>query len=545
MIAREHKDKMNLKVCMFVYNNFTHDTRVLKEAKALTEAGYEVTVIALLDQIDIPYENQNGIKIIRVVKDPINFRLLRWMKEFDFSQFFETLNKTKKNNKKLGLKQKIRKIISNFRQDFNYIEEIGIKNYYGKKLQGSSFQFKSIFFSIIIIIIYILYRVITLIDYWFIPKILSVRGFKQLLQSKTYSFNKSFKQKYKKIINNIQKWFKVFWYRYLYITVRNFLSSFHRPLCFLDYHYRSLTVVDQHRADIYHAHDLNVLGAAYHCARKYGGKIVYDSHEFYVERNRGYKLNPLRKFALMQFEKILIRRSNAVITVSESIAEELAKRYQVSVPTVILNVPISPKQVIIKSEKSIRVALEIQPEYKILLYTGGIAFNRGLDKIIKSLQFLPQCYFVMMGKGPEKYINQLKEIALENGVDSRVCTFGPVPSGEVTTYAASADLGIAAIENVCLSYYYCAPNKIFEYLSANLPIIASDFPEMSRIINQHEIGGTFDPTQPQDIARAAQDVFNNPEKMEKMRENTKTAAQFYNWEVESKKFLSLYETLSS
>jgi hypothetical protein len=64
MIAREHKDKMNLKVCMFVYNNFTHDTRVLKEAKALTEAGYEVTVIALLDQIDIPYENQNGIKFL-------------------------------------------------------------------------------------------------------------------------------------------------------------------------------------------------------------------------------------------------------------------------------------------------------------------------------------------------------------------------------------------------------------------------------------------------------------------------------------------------
>ncbi|MFP4135231.1 MAG: glycosyltransferase, partial [Halothece sp.] len=299
------------------------------------------------------------------------------------------------------------------------------------------------------------------------------------------------------------------------------------------------------QADIYHAHDLNVLAAAYHCAKKYGGKVVYDSHEFYVERNRGYKLNPLRRFALLQFEKFLIRKSDAVITVSQAIAEELSKRYKIALPTVILNVPISPREVMVTSEKSIRVALEIQPEYKILLYTGGIAFNRGLDKVIKSLQFLPQCYFVMMGNGSEKYINQLKEIALENGVDSRVCTFGPVPSGEVTTYAASADLGIAAIENVCLSYYYCAPNKIFEYLSANLPIIASNFPEMSRIINQYEIGGTFDPNQPQDIAKAVQEVFNNPKKMEKMRENTKTAAQFYNWEVESKKFLKLYETLNS
>ena len=518
---------MSLKVCMFVYNNFTYDTRVLKEAAALTEAGYNVTVIALLDKIDIPFENQNGIKVIRVIKNPIDTRLLSWMRQLQFNFFFDKRAKTKEDNKLFWLKHKIKKIIQYFKEGFSLIKELGIKNYYDKKLNYKSFNFNPILLiNFLIVLCYLPYQVAYIIK--------SKTPFQFSFLRKT---NKKIKSiifyKYKNIKNKIYK------------TVKNFLSSFHRPLCFLDYHYRSLEVAATIQADIYHAHDLNVLAAAYHCAKKYGGKVVYDSHEFYVERNRGYKLNPLRKFALLQFEKFLIRKSDAVITVSKAIAEELSKRYKIASPTVILNVPISPRQVIVTSEKSIRVALEIQPEYKILLYTGGIAFNRGLDKVIKSLQFLPQCYFVMMGNGPEKYINQLKEIALENGVDSRVCTFGPVPSGEVTTYAASADLGIAAIENVCLSYYYCAPNKIFEYLSANLPIIASNFPEMSRIINQHEIGGTFDPNQPQDIARAAQEVFNNPQKMEKMRENTKTAAQFYNWEMESKKFVKLYENLNS
>ena len=68
---------------------------------------------------------------------------------------------------------------------------------------------------------------------------------------------------------------------------------------------------------------------------------------------------------------------------------------------------------------------------------------------------------------------------------SRLAFFGPVPSDQVTLYAASADLGIAPIENVCLSYYYCSPNKLFEYLLAGLPVIASDFPEMRHIIDKY------------------------------------------------------------
>ncbi len=66
---------MSRKVCMFVYNNFLHDTRVLKEARTLVASGYDVTVVAVLDDASKPFEDQQGIKIVRM-KIPIHIHNL-------------------------------------------------------------------------------------------------------------------------------------------------------------------------------------------------------------------------------------------------------------------------------------------------------------------------------------------------------------------------------------------------------------------------------------------------------------------------------------
>ncbi len=646
---------VTLKVCMFVYNNFKHDTRVLKEAKSLTLAGYQVTVVALLDDDSKPYEEIEGIRIIRVVKNPLDFRILKWVSEFtplgaarNCWLWGKTVARQPVSVTLNGLCEKLKQLRAwfkapetevvekpslwdsvkqTFQQAWQDIRQRGKKAYLKEAWQKNPLFFlglQGLFFFT-----YCLHLVVRPVYYWGIKrpaKIFWARYLKRWwywgikrpakifwkrylkrwwcwgiqrpakifwkrylkrwwywgIQRPAKIFWKRYLKRWwywgiqrpakifwKRYLKRwwywgiqrpakifwkcyLKRWWywgiqrpaKIFWHRHFYRTLKKLLVSVHRPLCFLDYHYRSLQVVTQEPADIYHAHDLNVLAVAYHAAQRHGAKLVYDSHEFYVERNRQYSLTRVGKFLLSRFEEFLIRRSDAVITVSDTIAKQLAQRYRVPVPTVILNAPALVRRSSQNSEQSIRLALDIPADYHLLLYSGGITFNRGLEKIIESLHYLTDCHFVMMGYGSQKYVEQLQNLAVNVGVASRVSLFGPVPSEAVTTYAASADLGIAAIENVCLSYYYCAPNKLFEYISAGLPVIASNFPEMQKIITQYALGCTFDPSQPKDIARAAREVLSNRERLHQMRENTWAASQMYNWENESKKLLALYQTLS-
>jgi glycosyltransferase involved in cell wall biosynthesis len=149
-----------------------------------------------------------------------------------------------------------------------------------------------------------------------------------------------------------------------------------------------------------------------------------------------------------------------------------------------------------------------------------------------------------MGYSNNNYENKLRAIASDKDVASRLAFFGPVPTDEVTLYASSADVGVAPIENVCLSYYYCSPNKLFEYLIAGLPVIASDFPEMRQIIDEYGVGTTFDPSVPEDIARAAMEILKAPEKWEDITKKTDALASTYNWENESRKLIDIYQSLS-
>jgi glycosyltransferase involved in cell wall biosynthesis len=321
------------------------------------------------------------------------------------------------------------------------------------------------------------------------------------------------------------------------------LMPFHRQFCYADFYQQVYETQGGVRADFYHAHDLNTLPLAFAMARRHGAKLVYDSHELYLDRNRFRPLSFFGRLFVQRIEAFLIRRCDGVITVNESIAEILRDRYSIPLPTVVMNTPFRCDSSIDPGSRSLRSCLPIRSDHRILLYSGGITFNRGLDKLIRSLVLLPDCHLIMMGYGAEAFVQELAELAEHEKVADRLSFFGPVPSEEVSLYAASADLGVAPIENACLSYYYCSPNKLFEYIHAGLPVIASNFPEMCRVIDRHQIGEAFDPSDPADIARSVKKILDQPEKLPRLRENSRQAAAFYNWEIESKRLLKLYRDL--
>lgn len=507
---------MTLKICMFVYNNCRHDSRVLKEAATLAQAGHQVRIVALLDDHSLSYEERDGFTIIRIPKKPLHWRIIQkihnWHPFDSVCRFAGLIGKAffcliKWTIGLLFWPVKIFMGLAPLRTEnlrwttgFNSVhyhkDRMSKKRWSDKRLTHRSLK-----------IVWICYIVIKK-AFVFVPR---------------------------KVLRLCRS------------AIKKSVMAFHRPLCFWDYYCRSFPVIRSEPADIYHAHDLNTLPLAYWLKKRTGGYLVYDSHEFYVERNRANKPSRIRKYLLKKIEGFFVKSSDHVITVSDSIGIELQKRYDVKQLTIVLNAPPlnAASNDHTENKCSLRNELGIAENDRIVLYVGNISLNRGLESLIRCLAHLNHCVLVMMGKVTEDYAEKLKQVAADAGVSDRICFFGPVQQEQVIAYASSADVGAAPILNACLSYYYCLPNKLFECMNAGLPTVGSNFPELKKVIEGYEIGKTFNPENPEEIAAAINYILSDRQRYDTMRHNSMQAAKIFNWDNESKKLLTIYDELGN
>jgi glycosyltransferase involved in cell wall biosynthesis len=309
-----------------------------------------------------------------------------------------------------------------------------------------------------------------------------------------------------------------------------------RGIKLLEYLVRTFYQAWRTQADVYHAHDANTLFVAWLASRLWRVPLIYDSHEF--ERGRNWRNSNLpvvfRRLWNLP-ERLFVRSADLVITVSNSIADELSRIYRIDRPTVILNCPESAAH---RVSNRLRDELSILPDQRIALYQGGVAEGVGLYSFIEGALRVPDLTAVILGSGP--LLESLREWVQNNDWSERVRFPGRVPLSELADYTASAEVGVALIQNVCLSYYYSLPNKLFEYIQAGLPIIASDFPEMRRIVQQHQVGMVVDPESPQAVAQGLRTVLDDPDQWARMRVNVRNASKVYNWENESRKLVEAY-----
>ena len=300
------------------------------------------------------------------------------------------------------------------------------------------------------------------------------------------------------------------------------------------------------RYQVYHAHDLVALPIAWWMKKRRGGAVVYDCHELWLDRNTWRKrtrYNPDRVFEWF-LESFLIRRANAVLVVSESIADTLAKRYRIRRPVVVLNTPYYIDLAKENGLPDLRSRAGITDNKPIVLYIGLISYGRGLERLVEAMSHVPDCRLVLMGYDVEvQYTETIRKLAQEYGVIDRLHFVDAVPFPEVPLWVASADVATVLPDNRCLSYYYCMPNKLFEAIMAGVPVIASDFPDMKKVISEKRIGWTVNPESVTDTAKAINALLQDREAQGAMRRNALEAAKIYNWEEQSKKLLDVYREI--
>jgi glycosyltransferase involved in cell wall biosynthesis len=292
--------------------------------------------------------------------------------------------------------------------------------------------------------------------------------------------------------------------------------------------------------DVVQANDLNTLVVAIFAARRHDIPLCYDAQELYTEI---HTLPRWYKYVLTVQEFVLIRFTDRVTVVNPFIAEVMENRYRTDIDDVLLNCPpFDPvEDVDARPGTTALRKFDIDTEAPVVLYSGGLSTQRGLENLVKAMADVPDAVLVILGEGSLR--EELEDMTVELGFADRVYFSDFVPHEEVPAFITSADIGVVPYEHVGMNHYLCSPSKLFHYIMAELVIVGSEFPFLQHVIKGDDIGGTFDPDNPESIAAAINAIVENPERLERHRENVAEAKYRYTWENEAEKFLDQYEAM--
>lgn len=259
--------------------------------------------------------------------------------------------------------------------------------------------------------------------------------------------------------------------------------------------------------------------------------LVYDPHELETET---VGLHGTRQWLARWLERLLVGRAHAVCVVNRSIADWYVARYRLKQVWVVRNVPYRSESELVPTGL-LRQAVGLAPEAQLFLYQGLLAPGRGVNLLIDAFSGMPDRHLVFMGYG------ELAERVREATAQHANIHFMPaVPPGQVKDYTVDADVGISLIENVCLSYYLCLPNKLFEYAACGVPAVVSDFPEMGRFVDEYDCGWKTAPDA-QALRRLMQGLTAG--ELAAKRANTRDSGRLYCWQEEEKPLLAMYQAL--
>lgn len=289
------------------------------------------------------------------------------------------------------------------------------------------------------------------------------------------------------------------------------------------------TYLIKHKADYYFAEDIYTLGLVSIFGRLRKKKIFYNSRELYPYL-AGLRNRKLIQFGLASIEKTFIRFPDYILTTGDMDSEFLRNHYKIKNVIVLRNLPALVNDFV---KVDLRKLLSIPQNSFILFYQGVVIDGRGIKIGIQLLQKYSNMHFVVLGDGEKK--NYLQEYANTIGVGSRVHFLGSIKQEELVSYTASADLGLALIENISLSYYYALPSKLFEYIMAEIPVLCSNLPQMKRIIKQYNVGRYVDLDMIESLDKILSEIISNKELMLVFKENCKLAKKELNWENEFRK----------
>lgn len=320
-----------------------------------------------------------------------------------------------------------------------------------------------------------------------------------------------------------------------YKTKRFHLLFNSGPLFYATYNLRLFFTLLTKPCELLIANDLDTLLANFLVSKIKGIPLIYDTHEYFCHvpelSNR-----PFVRSVWKCIERWIFPKIKTVITVNGSLAKLYAEEYNIKVHT-IHNFPESNLNTELKTKKK----LGIPENKKLILYQGAVNIDRGLEEAIEAMTLLADSVLLIIGTGD--ILPDLKTLVIRRGLADRIKFFGAIPFQDLPNYTHHADFGIAIEKDTNLNYKYSLSNKIFDYINADIPVLASPLPEVKKLFSEHDIGLMVENYHPDHLADKMKEMTNNIELQRKWKRSLVQARQKFTWDKEEKTLSNLLDKL--
>ena len=320
----------------------------------------------------------------------------------------------------------------------------------------------------------------------------------------------------------------------LKLWTRNWRGSFGKACRLLEWCFRTFATFHEYHIAVVNCHALTTLPLGVFFKLVTGAKLIYDTHELETETHdsRG-----LRRLLAKLIERTLIRFADSVIVVSPSIAAWYRRVYRLQNVFLVRNLPNRIADGGTQNRSVLREHFDFGEKDIVFIYQGLFSPGRGIELLLTAWRTMPSSHhLVFMGNGG---LQPLIATTVKNSAN--VHLHPAVPLNEILRYTSGADVGIALFENSCLNYYYVLPNKLFEYIFADVPVIVSDFPDMGQIVDEYKCGWKI-PVEYDAFVNLLRSI--DQEQVAIRREGARHCQAVCGWHVEEQALLQAYERIA-
>lgn len=318
-----------------------------------------------------------------------------------------------------------------------------------------------------------------------------------------------------------------------YETIRMRLLWEKGPLFYAEYNIRLLFLLLSRPSDLLVSNDLDTLLPNFLIHRIKQIPIVYDSHEYFTatpELVDRPKVQRIWKW----IEKTIVPKLKNSITVNASIAKLFEEEYHVPFK-IVRNIP----NRFINSEIPTRKTLGLPEDKKIVLLQGsGINVKRGAEEAVEAMQYIDNVLLLIVGGGD--VLPLLKKMVTDLSLQNKVMFVTRQTPENLAGYTANADIGLTIDKDTNINYRFSLPNKLFDYMYAGVPVLATPLVELKNIIETYEIGDFIENHDPEHIANKIKNMLADESKLAMFKANTHKAAADLNWENEKKTLIEIF-----
>ena len=288
--------------------------------------------------------------------------------------------------------------------------------------------------------------------------------------------------------------------------------------------------------DIIYANDLDTLLPAYLVSKLRRKVLIYDTHEYFTGVPELVK-RPRIRAIWKSIESYIFPKLKYVFTVNKSIADLYASEYKVE-PLVMRNIPIAEEVQLISNRMELGLP---ENKYLIILQGNGINIDRGAEEAVEMMKYLDDSALIIVGSGD--VIPILENTVNQEKLQDKVLFFSRRPYKELAQFTLNCDLGLSLDKPTNINYQLSLPNKLFDYIRAEVPVLASNLVEVSNVVNKFEVGEIALNCEPNYLALKVKTLKNNKPQQDIYKANCKKAKLQLTWENESKTLLNLLTQL--